>query len=121
MIKTHSFRSFSGRTRATCLLALAILGCHNSPSSTNNSAADKAKQNFTVIRAGHPPFSTIITQTGRIEVVDFNQNHNVIVKKTKVQPNTLITVNASNISINTTTVSTIRLDRTHTYEIRLYQ
>src|SRR3954463_11930334 len=106
---------------ALTTLAAALTGCHGSATSSSDSAADKSKQNFTVIRAGHPPFSTIITTTGHVEVVDFNENHKVIVKKTKVQPNTLIPVNANDVSINTTSVSNKKLDRTHTYEIRLYK
>ena len=116
MNKQHAFKAF-----ALTILAAALAGCHGSASSSSDSAADKSKPNFTVIRAGHPPFSTIITTTGSIQIVDFNENHKVILKKTKVQPNTLVTVNANDVSINTTSVSNKKLDRTHTYEIRLYK
>ena len=118
-----NIRSFN-RVHGVAILALATLaGRHNSSSNSTSAdaaKADKAKPPFNVIRAGHPPFSTIITQTGRIEIVDFDDNHKVIVKKTKVVPNTLITLNTTGISLNTTTLSNKPLSRQHTYEIRMY-
>jgi hypothetical protein len=122
MIKFIPTNSLSGKAFAASAMMLALIaGCHNSDSS-NSTSTDKslAAKPFQVLRADHPPLSTLITMTGKIEIVDFNDNSRPILKKTKVLPNTLITVNTTGVSINAKPVTQDHLDRKHTFEIRFY-
>ncbi|HZZ42784.1 MAG TPA: hypothetical protein VFE58_07590 [Tepidisphaeraceae bacterium] len=112
---------FSRRSLTCVLFLLSALGCQSSNSSSSSStAADTAKPPFHIIRANHPPVSTLITVTGTIQIVDHDDNNKVILKKTKVVPNTLITLNTTGISINAVPITHDPLSRQHTFEFRLY-
>lgn len=130
MTKTMHSNIFFRPTHAALLILLAMIaGCQGSGQSSSGSdqAADKSKPAYTVIRRGHPPMSVVVTVPGKIKVVDRSDDHNNLIEKVlitiKVQPNTLITLNAdTGVMINTQqTKAKGPYSFKHTYEFRLYQ
>ena len=125
-MNTTRHRPMIWLSRPACgaLLALLLAGCHGASSDSSSAAASKADQSatpaYSVIRRGHPPLSTMVTAAGQIEIVDRDDNK-VVLKKTKIAPNTLITMNTGSLTLNMTEVSTGPFNRQHTYEFRLYR
>lgn len=118
--KSHPMISLA-RTACGTVLAIALAGCHGSSSDSSSSpAVSAAKPNYTIIRAAHVPTSALVTTAGQLQIVDVTDNK-VLLKKTKVLPNTLVTANPTGISLNTTVVTDERIDRHHTVEFRLFQ
>ena len=111
-------------TRITCgaFLALLLAGCHGSATvdSASGTAADQAKPNYTVIQRGRPPISTMVAVGGQVEVADLTADK-IVLKKRKVAPNTLITMNPGSLTFNMAQVAGGPFSRQHTYEFRLYR
>jgi hypothetical protein len=113
-------------SRLACgaLLALALAGCQGSSDSASSSAskADKsATPNYTIIQRGRPPISTMVTVPGQVQIVDLDDNGKVVLKKTKIAGNTLVTMNPGSLTLNMSEVSRGPFSRQHTYEFRLYR
>ena len=119
--KRHPMIQF-GRLACGALLALTLAGCHGSATadSASGTAADQAKPNYTVIQRGRPPISTMVAVGGQVEVADLTADK-IVLKKRKVAPNTLITMNPGSLTFNMAQVAGGPFSRQHTYEFRLYR
>lgn len=124
-MNTTGHRPMISFSRPVCgaLLALLLAGCHGSSSDSASSAgkADQAKPDYTIVQRGRPPISTMVTVAGRVQIVDVTADNKVILKKTKIAGNTLITMNTNSLTFNMNEVSSGPFSRQHTYEFRLYR